>query len=108
MARTCDERFESVCHIEGSSEELSVAYLKLDARGAALSLPSTASMGDLFRDFVDKGEDGAPASLRFHGTAGTYVLGDCRGAGGSVSGRDTSLTRLHSSRVVEADSGAVG
>lgn len=108
MARKFDEGFESVGHIEGLSEELSAAYLKLDARGAVLSLPSIGSMGDLFRNFVDKDEDDVPASLRFHGTAGTYVLEDCRGAGGSVSSLGTSLTRVRSPRLVEAGSGAVG
>lgn len=108
MARKFDEGFESVGHIEGLAEELSAAYLKLDARGAVLSLPSIGSMGELFRNFVDKDDDDVPSSLRFHGTAGTYVLEDCRGAGGSVSSLGTSLTRIRSPRVVEAGSGTVG
>lgn len=107
MARKFHEGFEIVGHIEGLSEELSAAYLKMDARGAVLSLPSVGSMGDMFRDFVDKDQDDVPASLRFHGTAGTYVLEECRGSGGTVSSLGTGLTRIRTPRVVEAGSSDV-
>jgi hypothetical protein len=102
MTRKLIEGLESVGHVEGLAEDLNAAYLKLDDRGAIVSLPRVEAVDELFSAFADKDESGILSTLRFHDTKGVYVLSDRRAAGGAVSSRGVAVTRVRAPRVIDA------
>ena len=107
MAKKLVSGFESVGHIDGLADDLSAGYLRLDDRGAVVSLPSIGSAGDMFVSFLDKEEREVPRNLRFVATDGSVFLGECRDVGGTVSSLGTSLTRIRARRAIEAGDAGV-
>ena len=105
MARNLVEGLESVGHIEGLEDDLSPGYLKLDARGAVVSLPEVGATSELF-DKAFNNNDDTPRHLRFLSTATPVVLGECRGLGSSVSLMGTALTRVRARRVIASGIGS--
>lgn len=104
VKRKLDINYESVGHIEGLEDDLSPAYLKLDARGATVTIPQLGSMGELFTAFHGDSEV-VPPFLRYADAQRFYVLGDCSRSGGSVSTNGTGYFRIRARRVIEAGTG---
>lgn len=100
MVKKLTEGVEAVGHIEGLDGEPSAGYLKLDGRGAVVSLPKVGPAGEIATAFFD-GEGAVPHHLRFRSTDGSVVLGECEDVGGSVSFSGTSLTRIRAFRVIK-------
>lgn len=105
MARNLVEGLESVGHIEGLEDDLSPGYLKLDARGAVISVPEFGATSELFDKAFNSNDDDTPRHLRFLSTATPVVLGECRALGTSVSLMGTALTRVRARRVVASGLG---
>ncbi|MGH3343145.1 MAG: hypothetical protein ACRDPK_09730 [Carbonactinosporaceae bacterium] len=53
---------EGVGHVEGLSEELSAAFLRIYDRGAIVRLARVGSASDLFAGFLDRDSNGVPPS----------------------------------------------
>lgn len=107
MAKKLTEGTEAVGHIDGLDSELSSGYLKLDSRGALVSLPKIGSAGELFTAVLGDDREEVPRHLRFVSTNVTVLLGECRASGGSVSMDGTGVSRVRARRIVRADGGTV-
>lgn len=104
MANAFEYGFESVGHVEGLASDPTAGYVRLDDRGAVLSVPELKSPADAFNSLVGE-ESEVPSSLRFHGTGGSFVLASCRGIGGAASTRGPSVSRIRARRVIKCGNG---
>lgn len=105
MLKAFENGFEAVGHVEGLGSDLTAAYVKLDDRGAVISVPELRSPADAFNRLVGDESVDVPLSLRFHGTGGSFVLAACQDIGGTASTRGPAVSRIRARRVIECGNG---
>lgn len=90
---------EFLGHVDGTAVDLA-AMLKLDARGALLSIPRVDSGFGLFSAFADEDGQATEPYLRLQTASGLIHLSECRSAGGTASSRGYGVTKVRALRAI--------